>query len=132
MAATAPPSPSPTGTTETAEEQRVTEAVIRTYRYISDGNYDALWETETSAFQERCSFDDMVSYIEDFRRTSGWDELVPAEVKVEISNGQAVADYIVEVRADGDLIETYGYSVMYFNEDGEWRAEETCYPAAEG
>ncbi len=74
----------------------------------------------------------MVSYTESFRRTSGWDELIPTELNVDILDGQAVANYIVELRADGDLLDTYDYSATYFKEDGEWRQQETCYPPAEG
>ena len=114
------------------EEEKVAGAVTNAYEYISAGSYEALWESYTSAFQVRCSFDDMVSSTESFRRTSGWDELIPTELKVDILDGQAVANYIVEIRVGGDLLDTYDYSGTYFKEDGEWRQQETCYPPAEG
>ena len=109
------------------EEERVIAAVYDAYDYISDGNYEALWSTYTSAFRDSCSFDDMVVAIDEIRQSAGWDELAPTLVQVTVLDGQAVAAYVVEAKAGGTVIDRYDYDVTYFQEDGEWRAQETCY-----
>ncbi len=109
------------------DEERVIAEVSDAYEYLSAGNYEALWSTYTSAFQDRCSYDDMVVALNEIKQSAGWDELVPTQIEVDVLDGQAVAAYVVEAMASGDVIDTYGYSVTYFQEDGEWRAQETCY-----
>ena len=110
------------------DEERVASAVIDSYEHISTGDYDALWSTYTSAFQERCSFDDMVNFTEEFKRSEGWSELLPTQIKVDVLDDRAVAEYVViQTSPDGFIIGDYDYEIIYFYEGGEWRAEETCF-----
>ncbi len=117
----------PDAESQEGDEERVIAEVSDAYKYLSDGNYEALWSTYTSAFQDRCSYDDMVVALNGIKQSAGWDELVPTQIEVDVLDGQAVAAYVVEAMASGDVIDTYDYSVTYFQEDGKWRAEETCY-----
>ena len=117
----------PDAESQEGDEERVIAEVSDAYKYLSDGNYEALWSTYTSAFQDGCSYDDMVVALNEIKQSAGWDELVPTEIEVNVSDGQAVAAYVVEAMAGGDIIDTYDYNVTYFQEAGEWRAEDTCY-----
>ncbi len=117
----------PDAESQEGDEERVIAGVSEAYKYLSDGNYEALWSTYTSAFQDRCSYDDMVVVLNEIKQSEGWDELVPTEIEVNVLNGKAVAAYVLEAMAGGDIIDTYDYDVTYFQEAGEWRADETCY-----
>ncbi len=117
----------PDAESQEGDEERVIAGVSEAYKYLSDGNYEALWSTYTSAFQDRCSYDDMVVVLNEIKQSEGWDELVPTEIEVNVLDGKAVAAYVLEAMAGGDIIDTYDYDVTYFQEAGEWRAEETCY-----
>ena len=64
-----------TDTEEASEAERVIAEVSILYRHISEGDYLAMWSVYTSAFQNRCSFEDVVAYFEKSKR-SGWDTLV--------------------------------------------------------
>ncbi len=117
----------PDAESQEGDEERVIAEVSDAYKYLSDGNYEALWSTYTSAFQDRCSYDDMVVVLNEIKQSEGWDELVPTEIQVNVLDGKAVAAYVLEAMAGGDIIDKYDYRVTYFQEDGEWRAQETCY-----
>ena len=113
---------------ELTEEERVIAEVSTLYRHFSEGDYLALWSVYTSAFQNRCSFDDMVAHIEEYKRSTGWDRLVPIQVEVNVLDDQAVTSYTVEARAGSRVVDRYEYSITYFEESGEWRAQEHCFP----
>ncbi len=117
-----------TRTEEVSEAERVIAEVSNLYRHLSEGDYLAQWSDYTSAFQNRCSFDDMVAAVEEYKRSAGWDKLVPIEVEVNVLDDQAVTSYTVEARAGSKVVDRYEYSITYFEESGEWRAQETCFP----
>ena len=109
------------------DEERVAVAVSELYRDWSDGDYDAVWSLYTSDFQKRCSFDDFVDVLEESRRSEGWGELLPTQIRVAVVDDRAVADYVViRTSPEGFAISEYDYRIIYVYEGGEWRAEEPC------
>ena len=111
-----------------SEEERIMGAVEQSYALATDGRWDDLWNTYTSAYQERCSFDAMVELFEELRDQGVTRFEVTAFDEIEFIGDVGQARYSVAgFDESGEQTASYSYDTNLVKEDGEWRFEGICY-----
>ena len=109
-------------------EQQVIAAVERVYRSIDERRWDDVWESHAGAWRDRCSYDDMVQFLDTTYREGGIkaNQLGPFHVNMDTDRADATYT-IVWVDDAGQIIRQFDYSLVLQLEDGQWLVEESCY-----
>ena len=118
----------PEADTGETEEAQIRAAVERTYDLVSEERWEDLWNTYTSDFRERCSFDAMIEVIGELRAQGVVRFEVAAFDEIEFIGDAAQATYsVVGFDQDDRQTASYNYDTTLVKEDGEWRFEESCF-----
>ena len=116
------------GGTETDEDAEIRAAIEQPYDLISRERWEDLWNTYTSNFRDRCSFDAMVEVLKGLLATGVVRLEVSAFDEIEVLGDTAQASYsVVGFDDSGQQIASYNYETALVKEDGRWLAEEVCY-----
>ena len=114
--------------TETDEDAEIRAAIEQPYELISDERWEDLWNTYTSDFRERCSFNAMVEAFRSLRATGVVRLEVSAFGEIEVLGDTAQTSYsVIGFDDGGQQITSYTYNSALVKEDGEWLAEDVCY-----
>lgn len=114
--------------TETDEDAEIRAAIEQPYDLISRERWEDLWNTYTSNFRDRCSFDAMVEVLKGLLATGVVRLEVSAFDEIEVLGDTAQASYsVVGFDDSGQQIASYNYETALVKEDGRWLAEEVCY-----
>ena len=94
----------------------------------TEERWEDLWNTYTSDFRERCSFDAMIEVIGELRAQGVVRFEVAAFDEIEFIGDAAQATYsVVGFDQDDRQTASYNYDTTLVKEDGEWRFEESCF-----
>jgi len=126
-ASDATPSASLNSTSDTVR-QEIERAISRVYELLNEDRFEDVYRAYTSAWQARCSLDDMVDAMNS-RRASGVQTLrVIGFSDVQYIGDRGSATYTVAgVDGDGRQTASYEYTVEVQREDGAWKLEEACF-----
>ena len=125
---TMPPTPIPSPTPPAASAyDLIVSRIQAVYAALSSGDYLAVWNNYSSAFQSGCSFDAMVAFIDQYRLSAGWDQLQAHSINVAFRGNFATASYSLVLLRNGAQIDQLAYELDFVRDGGTWRAAEVCY-----
>ena len=109
-------------------EDQIRSSIVRTYSLITDQRWEDLWQSYSSDFRDRCSYDDMIDVMEEIRSEGVTRFEVSSIRSIEYVGSSGNAAYVVVGFDDaGEQTASYDYEVDLVNENGTWLFEEVCF-----